>query len=223
MGSRSSQLSADPKPEPARSRSDAVRNRALLLAAAREAYAAGGIDVPMAAVARRAGVGMATLYRHFPTRATLVAEVFADRFQACSDVAERAFADDDPWRGFCTLVTKVCALQAEDRGFTAAFLTAYPQAVDHDRVRARAEAGFALLAHRAIQSGALRADFAVADLMLLLAANDGVIAAVPPDQAGVASRRLVAYLLQSFAAGGTRPLPAAPPLSLRDVRPSPVA
>ncbi|MEU8007545.1 helix-turn-helix domain-containing protein [Catellatospora sp. NPDC049111] len=213
MSTRSSRLPA----APGRPRSDAARNRARLLQAAGEAFATAGFDVPMAAIARRAGVGMATLYRHFPTREQLVTEVFADRFQACAAVADEAFADDDPWRGFCTLVTKVSAMQAADRGFTAAFLTAYPDAVDHEQARARAEDGFVRLIDRAVAAGALRPDFAVADLMLLLVANDAVIAAAPAGQAPAASRRLVAYLLQSFAAGHTRPLPPPPRLRLHHV------
>ncbi|MDI1461260.1 TetR/AcrR family transcriptional regulator [Catellatospora sp. KI3] len=214
MSARTSRL---PQKTPGRTRSDAVRNRALVLAAAGAAFAAAGFDVPMAAIARRAGVGMATLYRHFPTREVLVTEVFADRFRACAAVAEEAFADDDPWRGFCTLVTKVCAIQAEDRGFTAAFLTAFPTAVDYERERARAEDGFVRLAERAVAAGSLRADFALADLIMLLVANDAVIAAAPAGQASAASRRLVAYLLQSFAAGHDRPLPPAPRLELHHV------
>ncbi|MEE2045582.1 helix-turn-helix domain-containing protein, partial [Nocardiopsis tropica] len=59
-------------------RSDARHNRRRIMEAAREAFAERGIDVPMVAIARRAGVGPATLYRRFPTRETLVAEVFAD-------------------------------------------------------------------------------------------------------------------------------------------------
>src|SRR3984957_240905 len=61
-----------------RPRADAVRNRQLLLAAAADAFAAGGADVPLEDIARNAGVGIGTLYRHFPTREALVEAAFLD-------------------------------------------------------------------------------------------------------------------------------------------------
>jgi AcrR family transcriptional regulator len=171
----------------------------------------------MAAIARRAGVGVATLYRRFPTRESLITEVFADQMEACVSVVDDALADPDPWHGFCTVIEKVCAMQATDRGFTAAFLTAFPDAVDHERERVRAERGFAELTRRAKDAGRLRADFEQADLTLLLMANGG-IAAGSTEDALTASRRLVAYLLQSFQADPFDrgvPLPPAPPFGLR--------
>lgn len=194
---------------------DALHNRDRILAAAREAFARLGLGVPMAAIARRAGVGVATLYRRFPTRESLITEVFADQLATCVSVVDDALADPDPWRGFRTVIEKLCAMQAVDRGFTAAFLTAFPNTADYERERARAEHGFAELTRRAKDAGRLRADFEQADLMLLLMANSGIVAESTED-ALVASRRLVAYLLQSFQADhAAGPLPPAPPLALR--------
>ncbi|GAA4918383.1 AcrR family transcriptional regulator [Nonomuraea thailandensis] len=194
-------------------RADARHNRARILDAAREAFAARGLDVPMAAVARRAGVGVATLYRRFPSRESLITEVFGDELAACASVVDEALADPDPWRGFCAAIEKVCAMQVADRGFTDAFLTAFPDAIDYERTRARAEQGFAEVVRRAKAAGRLRADFDLADLTLLLKANCGA-ATGTAEVAGAASRRLVAYLLQSFRAEHTEPLPPAPPLTL---------
>ncbi|MGJ6966660.1 TetR/AcrR family transcriptional regulator [Streptosporangium sp. G11] len=195
-------------------RADALHNRNRILAAAREAFATLGLGVPMAAIARRAGVGMATLYRRFPTREALITEVFADQLTTCVSVVDDALADPDPWHGFRTVIEKVCAMQAVDRGFTAAFLTAFPDAVDYERERVRAEHGFAELTRRAKDTGRLRADFDHADLTLLLMANSGIVAE-STEAALAASRRLVAYLLQSFQADHAAPLPPAPPLGLR--------
>ncbi|WP_440073416.1 TetR/AcrR family transcriptional regulator [Streptosporangium sp. OZ121] len=198
-------------------RVDALHNRNRILEAAREAFATLGLGVPMAAIARRAGVGVATLYRRFPTRESLITEVFADQMEACVSVVDEALADPDPWHGFCTVIEKVCAMQAADRGFTAAFLTAFPDAVDHERERVRAERGFAELTRRAKDAGRLRADFEPADLVLLLMANSGIVAE-SAEEALMASRRLVAYLLRSFQAdppGRADPLPPAPPFGLR--------
>ncbi|MEU4408924.1 helix-turn-helix domain-containing protein [Streptosporangium sp. NPDC023963] len=200
-------------------RVDALHNRNRILEAAREAFATLGLGVPMAAIARRAGVGMATLYRRFPTRESLITEVFADQLSACVSVVDDALADPDPWRGFRTVIEKVCAMQAADRGFTAAFLTAFPDAVDHERERARAEQGFAELTRRAKAAGRLRADFEPADLVMVLMANNGIVAESTEDTL-MASRRLVAYLLRSFQVDPpdrAAPLPPAPPFGLRDM------
>nr|SBO95309.1 Transcriptional regulator, TetR family [Nonomuraea gerenzanensis] len=200
--------------EPAEAlRADARHNRTRILDAAREAFATRGLDVPMAAIARRAGVGVATLYRRFPSRESLITEVFEDELTACASVVDEALADPDPWRGFCAAIEKVCAMQVADRGFTEAFLTAFPGAVDYERTRARAERGFAEVVRRAKAAGRLRADFEPADLMLLLKANCGV-ATGTDEEAAMGSRRLVAYLLQAFRAEHAGPLPPAPPLTL---------
>ncbi|MEE1802418.1 TetR/AcrR family transcriptional regulator [Streptomyces sp. NPDC101062] len=203
-------------------RADALHNRERIVEAARETFATLGLDVPMSVIARRAGVGAATLYRRFPTKESLVTEVFADQLAACVAVVDDAVADPDPWRGFCAVIEKVCAMHAVDRGFSAAFLSAFPGAVAFDRERARAERGFGELMRRAKETGRLRADFAMEDLTLLLMANRGV---VPPSNqvAPAASRRLVAYLLQAFRAEGAEPLPPAPPLGLDQVLDSPTA
>ncbi|MFC4854728.1 TetR/AcrR family transcriptional regulator [Actinophytocola glycyrrhizae] len=197
-----------------RLRADARRNRDRILDAARQAFAARGLDVPMAAIARRAGVGVATLYRRFPTRESLITEVFADQLTQCLSLVDDALADPDPWRGFRTAIEKVCAMQVTDRGFSAAVLTAFPTAIDFDRAGTHAETAFADVVRRAQESGDLRADFVPADLALILRANAGVIAD-SPDAALAASRRLVAYLLQAFRADRATPLPPPAPLALR--------
>ncbi|MEV0350065.1 TetR/AcrR family transcriptional regulator [Nonomuraea sp. NPDC050680] len=197
-------------------RADALHNRNRILEAARETFATLGLDVPMVEIARRSGVGIATLYRRFPTKESLVVEVFADDLHACAKVVDDALADPDPWRGFRTVIEKVCAMQAVDRGFTAAFLSAFPDAIAFERERECAERGFAELARRAKEAGRLRADFVQDDLTLLLMANSGIVTD-SPEAALAASRRLVAFLLQAFRAEGADPLPPATPLGLDQV------
>ncbi|GHH38181.1 hypothetical protein GCM10017774_28200 [Lentzea cavernae] len=181
-----------------------------MLAVARELFAERGLEVPMAAIARRAGVGVATLYRRFPTKEALVVEAFTEQFAHCQAMIDDALKDPDPWRGFCTVIEKVCLLQASDRGFTAAFMASFPDL--HSEVRDRTWEDFAALVQRAKDSGQLRADFSPHDLTLVLMANSG-LAGVPAEVATAASRRLVAYLLESFRAG-TDALPPPVPLSL---------
>ncbi|MET8649690.1 TetR/AcrR family transcriptional regulator [Nocardia aurea] len=72
-----------------RPRADAVRNRRLLLAAADEVFRAGGADAPLEHVARRAGVGIGTLYGHFPTRRALIAALLAERNGDLFDFGDR--------------------------------------------------------------------------------------------------------------------------------------
>ncbi|MEU8707616.1 helix-turn-helix domain-containing protein [Streptomyces sp. NPDC048565] len=193
-------------------RADARENRDRILRAAREAFSQQGIDVPMAAIARRAGVGVATLYRRFPTRDALVTEAFAEELTHCVSVLDEGLADPDPWRGFCTVLERVCLMQAVDRGFTQAFLTDFPDQLDFAGERARAEESLALLVRRAKDAGGLRQDFEPSDITLLLLANCGVATGAGEEEAAVASRRLAAYLLQAFRAETVAALP--PPARL---------
>ncbi|TDD44747.1 TetR/AcrR family transcriptional regulator [Kribbella antibiotica] len=197
-------------------RVDAQANRDRILAVAHELFAERGLDVPMAAVARRAGVGVATLYRRFPTRESLVSEVFAEQFGRCASVVQDAVEDPDPWRGFCTVIGEVCAMQAADRGFSAAFLAMLPPELDAEEERERAFAGFAKLTDRAKAAGRLRADFVPEDVILVLMANNGITAEAA-DVAEAASRRLAAYLIDSFRAERASELPPPAGLSLRDL------
>ncbi|MGC2997801.1 TetR/AcrR family transcriptional regulator [Streptomyces sp. G35A] len=203
-------------------RADARRNRERILAAARAVFAERGIDAPMAAVARRAGVGVATLYRRFPTRDHLVRAAFARQMEFCGRVFAEAADDPDAWRGFQRLIETLCALQSEERGFPAAFLLAFPDtAEEHARAGEQGQRAFAALVRRAQAAGALRPDFHPSDLLVVLLANCGLVAALPGD--GAASRRLVAYLLEAFRAEparGALPPPSAVRLPLPPPEPS---
>ncbi|MFE9659598.1 MULTISPECIES: TetR/AcrR family transcriptional regulator [unclassified Streptomyces] len=197
-------------------RADARHNRARLLRAAREAYALDGADVPSSAIARRAGVGTATLYRHFPTRGSLITAAFSEQLSHCVAALDEALQDDDPWRGLRHVLTEVCTMQAQDRGFSAAFLSRFPDAPDVRRERARAEASLAGLVQRAKDAGQLRKDFDPSDVTLLLLANDGVVRRSPAASLA-ASRRLLAYFLQSCLPTDGTPLPRPAPLRLDDL------
>ena len=190
-------------------RADAERNRQRVIEAAREVFAEQGLDASLNEVARRAGVGVATLFRRFPNREDLITATFAHKMAAYADATDEALADPDPWHGFCTYVERVCAMQAEDRGFTEVLTHTFPSAEQLEVERIRATAGFAELMRRAKAAGRLRQDFEHVDLALLLMANAGVVA-VTADAAPEAWRRLVGYLLQSFATEGATTLPAAP-------------
>jgi AcrR family transcriptional regulator len=190
-------------------RSDAADNRERILAAARAVFAAEGLNVPMREVARRAGVGPATLYRRFPTKEALVTEAFTGEVRACRAIVEEGLADPDPWRGFCLVIEKICELHARNRGFTAAFMSAFPDAVDVTAGRGHALSSVAGLARRAQDAGRLRPDFVMDDLILLLMANRGIRAASPA-AAVTASRRFAALAIQALqTAPDAVPLPPA--------------
>ncbi|WNI21425.1 helix-turn-helix domain-containing protein [Streptomyces sp. ITFR-16] len=192
-------------------RADAERNRESILAAARRLYAAEGLGVSMAAVAREAGVGKATLSRRFATREELISAVFADRMDAYAIAVTDALADPEPWRGFARYIEAVCAMQAADRGFADVLTMTFPAAKALEARRAEAYNGFLLLIERAQATGRLRMDFTPEDLVILLMANAGVVAA-GGDAAPDAWRRLVGQLLRAFAVPGAEagPLPPAP-------------
>ncbi len=196
-------------------RSDAASNRRRVLDAARALFVSRGLDVPMATIARHAGVGVATLYRRFPTREALVTEVFSDEFTACAAIVDDALADDDAWRAFRRIIETVCASQTQDREFNDALLSSFPHSAGFEGEPPRIEEGFAEVVRRAKAAGRLREDFDVSDLSLVFLANRGVIG--DATTAPAASRRLVAHLLRSFEAGRAepaRPLPPPAPLGL---------
>jgi AcrR family transcriptional regulator len=158
-----------------RLRADAERNRAALLHAAREIFGEHGLDASLDEIARRAGVGNATLYRRFPSRRDLIAEVFADQMTEWVGLAERSLADPDAWHGFVSYVTRICEMQATDRGLSDLLVSA---SFDDDerlaRLRATAQRGAVEVIERAQRAGVLRADFTRLDIRMLMMANASV-------------------------------------------------
>ncbi|MEV7915771.1 MULTISPECIES: TetR/AcrR family transcriptional regulator [Streptomyces] len=76
-------------------RADAVRNQQTLLAAASEVFVASGVDAPIREIAKKAGVGMGTIYRHFPTRADLVVAVYRHQVEACAEAGPALLAEEE--------------------------------------------------------------------------------------------------------------------------------
>ena len=112
-------------------RADAVRNEQKLLSAAAEVFVSAGVDAPIREIAARAGVGMGTIYRHFPTRADLVAAVFRHQVEACAEAGPALLAEaGSPFEALRQwidlfvdfLVTKhglAGAMQSDSGGFAA--------------------------------------------------------------------------------------------------------
>jgi AcrR family transcriptional regulator len=190
-------------------RADAERNRERVLDAAREVFAEQGLDASTNEIARRAGVGVATLFRRFPTRDDLVGAAFADRMAAYAAAIDDALAAPDPWEGFRACIERMCQMQADDRGFADVLTMTFPTAKTLEAERNRSAEALAELLDRAKATGRLRQDFVHQDVPLILMANAGVITATR-HAAPEAWRRLVGYLLQSFAAERAQPLPEPP-------------
>ena len=202
-----------PAPDPTAARpplrADAAANRRRLVDAARAVFAERGLDAPLAAIARCAGVGNATLYRRFPTRDALLAAAFEERLAAYARAAAAALRAPDPWTGFCGYVARVCAMQTADHGVRDVLTMTFPSAKALEAQRDRAYRDFAEVVRRAQAAGALRADFVPEDVVLLLMANAGLVrglgAAAPP-----ASARFVALVLDACRAERAHALPPPP-------------
>lgn len=192
-----------------RLRADAARNREAIVEAARAVFAEHGLDAPLDDIAKRAGTGNATLYRRFPTRADLVAAVFAERMVEHVDAVEAGLADDDPWNGFAGYIQAVAVVQARDRGIADLVTMDLSAAPEVEQLRARAYDGLVQLVARAHAAGVLRADFTDQDVVLLLMANAGLVERAHgiTDEA---SARLIALLLDGLRASAATAGPAAP-------------
>lgn len=179
-------------------RADAERNRDRVLAAAREVFHELGADAPLLEIARRAGVGPATLYRRFPARESLFLAVFADRLGSCDDSVQAAVTNPDPWRGLVDHLSHLAALQLEDRAFTAVFLYQFPAGSPISRSRKASGRALRRLLAAAKDAGELRPEVTTEDIMLFLKAHDGVLRWAANPQAE--SQRFLATLLRAFHA-----------------------
>lgn len=202
---------------PHKLRADARDNRDRTLEAARELLAEVGLGVTMRDIARKAGVGPATVYRRFPTKQHLVVEVFADEVRACRAIVDDACADPDPWRGFRTVVEEMTALNVENRAFVEVFLSANPDLemlADH---RTDLLQELATLAARAQAAGALRPDFVIDDLVLVLLAARA-LSSTPAADRTAAGRRLAALAIDAFRTSDANTALPRPPRLTTHVR-----
>ncbi|GAA5074718.1 TetR/AcrR family transcriptional regulator [Streptomyces similanensis] len=193
-------------------RRDALRNRTLLTRTAREVFAEQGLDAPLDVIARRAGVGNATLYRHFPTRAALVDEVFRDALTETMAAGTRARAAEDAWTGLTRYLHAVFATLAADRGTNDLMTTSLEGVTSLDAVHAHNRATVEELLRRGQAQGTVRADLTTEDVLLALAALGRVVPALSaagPD----AWARPLALLLDGFRARPAAPALPAPPLT----------
>jgi AcrR family transcriptional regulator len=203
----SSATRREKRPRPLRA--DAQLNRDRILSAAAELFADRGLGVPLEEIARRAGVGVATLYRRFPTRADLAAAAFERSMSKYTEAVDHALANPTAGDGFRGLIFDLCELQARDAGLRDLLTTSFPAPSTIEKRTGEAVDKLKELIGRAQADGSIRADLVVADVVVLLLANSGVLAATgkaAPD----AWRRFAALMVDAFRAEGTATLPEPP-------------
>ena len=194
--------------EPPKLRADARRNREAIVTAARTAFAEHGLGTSLDDIAKSAGVGSGTLYRHFSTRDDLVAAVFTERMADHVTAVEAARREPDAWNAFAGYVRGICRAQAADKGLADLFAIGH-RGKELAELRSRAYDGFVALIEAAKTSGDLRADFSSEDVAILLMANAGVIERAG-SAAAEASERFVALALDGYRAEGASAAPPAP-------------
>ena len=190
-------------PRPSR-RADAARNRVAILEAAGEVFAECGSGVDVREIARRSGVGMGTLYRHFPTKDELLATVLEQHFDAwLTDAHQRAVATEDPWQALAGFFEQTLDAQAGNRAVVESFTaTGGPS---EDCVR-RCHAIIDELRMRCVDAGVLRPGVTTVDLFQLSGSLSQAVLATADSHPGQ-WRRLLRISLDGLSSRNTEPLP----------------
>jgi AcrR family transcriptional regulator len=150
-------------------RADAVRNRERLLQAAKAVFSSGGSEATLEAVAKRAGVGIGTLYRHFPTREALFEAVYRNEVEQLTELAEQLKAEADPVEALRHWLHANVEFFATKKGMSEALALAMHKpselvAYSYDRLTKAVRA----LLDRAIAAGAIRDDISAEDILRAL-------------------------------------------------------
>jgi AcrR family transcriptional regulator len=146
-------------------RADARRNRERILKAARAVFSAKGRDAHLEDVARRAKVGVGTVYRHFPTKAALLEALAREQFDILTQWARDAQDAPDPWSAFNALMWRAAELQASDRALMEAVADFKPSVA---RQAEELHACIERLMARAQDQGTMRADASGEDVRLMM-------------------------------------------------------
>ncbi|MFB9831554.1 TetR/AcrR family transcriptional regulator [Actinoallomurus acaciae] len=188
-------------------RADARRNRDLIVAAAQALIVEQGVDVPLEEVARRAGVGIGTLYRRFPDRDALLRAVGEDSLHRLVDLAEAAWREEpDAWHALCRFL-RACT------GLRLGTLSAKLEPHLHQRLRAgrdlhemrqRVIAVVLQMVEQAQADGALRGDIGPGDIAMLMTLHVYTPPSMPDEPA---MARVMEIVLEGLSAVPGTPLP----------------
>ena len=189
-------------------RTDAARNRELLLAAAEDEFAERGLSASVADIARRAGVAKGTVFRHFASKDDLIAVIVSEHLAVLATAAQRLADADDPGAALLEFLTLAASeRQQRDLTFLQTVSEADPRVSD---VRTALITALTTLVDRARDAEAIRADVTVADIFLLLCAPVHVVENLtdpPPDL----WRRYLAIIFDGLRPAGASPLPQPAP------------
>ncbi|MEW2502790.1 TetR/AcrR family transcriptional regulator [Amycolatopsis sp. CA-161197] len=215
---------AEPRtPRPGPSRRDAKANLARVLDAAAEVFAEHGCSATLADVAKAAGVGVATVYRTFPTKDDLIHDVYAPLFELAENQAIDASLDPDPWAGIAGFLEKSVTTLAPDKGFRELLSGSYSESLGWSRPRTphrlaklvedthnRTGKHLGRLVQRARESGRVRDDLVAGDLLLMSMAVQTSV-----EFGGAAHprlyRRMIGFLMDSLQPARDTPTPLPEP------------
>jgi AcrR family transcriptional regulator len=180
-------------------RADAQRNRAKVLEAAEEVFASEGLAVPIDEVARRAGVGVGTLYRHFPTKQALFEAIVVARLEALIERGEELCTAEDPGAALFTFISELVDLAVQKKDLSDELARAGVQSEQLVAgVKERLEHCFEVLLQRAQDSGVVRHDINRTDMTALVM---GTCMAANQHGCSESTQRLVGVLCDGFRAG----------------------
>ena len=149
-------------------RADARRNREKVIAAARAVFSEHGRDAQMDDVAGRAGVGVGTVYRHFPTKEALIEALMVDAFSSIAAAAQRALEIEDPWEAFTTVLWHGAEVMSADRAMSEVFASSPGVPASAMPTIEGLTDTVERVIRRAQEAGVLRADMIVDDVPMLM-------------------------------------------------------
>lgn len=182
-------------------RKDAARNRELLIAAAREVFTERGLEVSLDDIARHAGLGVGTAYRHFSNKHELIRAISAQEYERLAAIAEDALTNPDPWGALVQFLERMLQTLAESTGLREVFQSVHDEEQDLADIEDRLVGALESLLGRGQKAGVVRPDAAVTDLAVVILMFSGVTEALGPDH-GDLWRRFLPLVLEGLRPGG---------------------